>query len=198
MIPTSQTIKCWSVQPSPLLQGECWVVVLRFLVGGGKGVEPPQDYYREGVPWSPLLTPFSLTWQTREMTVGFVTLKAGSWVPTAASHLKRNNVVHWRETALNTPVLANVRVDSMPPDCFATQMRIFQSQSSHDSKYVCHELSLCTPCQSHKSQDDPTTWVIGGNVIDKKKSLNAEARRWIWRRYLKYICFLWDLIKIFN
>lgn len=60
------------------------------------------------------------------MTVGFFTLKAENNVPMATSHLKRNNLVHYRETTLNNPVLANVCVDSIPPYCFATQMRIFQ------------------------------------------------------------------------
>lgn len=56
----------------------------------GKGTKPPHQRDSPEAPFTPLLTYL----RQREMTVGFITLKAGSRVPTAASHLNTNKLEH--------------------------------------------------------------------------------------------------------
>lgn len=101
--------KRWAVF-LPSLEGMlswCPVVSCRW----GKGGEPlkrnsPMD------PFKPSLAYLNDA-QAWEMTVGFDIVKAGGSLPSAASHLQRNDLVPCREATLNTPVLANVCVDSI-------------------------------------------------------------------------------------
>lgn len=66
--------------------GTCPEVCSRWV----KRVKPPEAYDHEELPWSPS-TPFLIYLRAREMTVGFVTVKAGSGMPPAVLHLRRNN-----------------------------------------------------------------------------------------------------------
>lgn len=82
----------------------------------------------------------------RDMTVGFITLKAGSLVPAAALHLKRNKPLHWREAAENTPMLANVCADSM-----LTRKYVYSRSHSHASRNDKTVTSLCSNVKATNS-----------------------------------------------
>ena len=79
--------------------------------------------------------------------------------PRSDPHLDRNQLVHWWETALNTPELTNVCVESMPPHwpCYANAYIPGVSHARRDNTSLSRVESVHLVSKSHRSRAAPTT-----------------------------------------